>query len=192
MRKLFVIYLIGFNFLNLTAQTENIIVYSWNEVAGCNPDTIYGLSFEKLKLDSIPEELSAFKNLKTLNLGKNKLDELPEFVGDFKDLEVLDLSKNEFSIFPLPICKLTKLKKLIINRNLFESIPDCIKYCSELEEVDLWDTPITGLPEGFYSLSKLKVLDLTGLRFGPTFQENLLTKFPHTKISMEPPCNCMK
>lgn len=192
MKKLFVIFLIGFNFFNLNAQAEDLKVYSWSEIEGCNPDTVIGLSFEKLKLDTIPPELSAFKNLKILNLGKNKLDELPEFIGDFKDLEVLDLSKNEFAIFPLPICKLTKLKKLIINRNLFESIPDCIKYCSELEEVDLWDTPIAGLPEGFYLLSKLKVLDLTGLRFGPTFQENLLYKFPNAKITMEPPCNCMK
>jgi hypothetical protein len=61
-----------------------------------------------------------------------------------------------------------------------------------LEEVDLWDTPIGGFPEGFYTLNKLKVLDLTGLRFGPTFQENLIEKFPNTKITMEPPCNCMK
>ncbi len=192
MKSLFAIFLIALPFSILFGQIENIRVLSWNDITGCNPDTVYGLSFEKLKLDSIPPELSAFKNLKILNLGKNKLDELPDFIGDFKDLEVLDLSKNEFSIFPLPICKLTKLKRLVVNRNLFESIPDCIKYCSDLEEVDLWDTPISGLPEGFYALTNLKVLDLTGLRFGPTFQENLITKFPHTKISMEPPCDCMK
>ncbi len=192
MKKLFVIYLIGFNFFNLNAQTGDLKVYRWSEIAGCNPDTVFGLTFEKLKLDTIPLELSTFKNLKILILGKNKLDDLPEFIGDFKDLEVIDLSKNEFSVFPLPICKLTQLKKLIVNRNLFESIPDCIKYCKDLEEIDLWDTPIAGFPEGFYSLTKLKVIDLTGLRFGPSFQENLISKFPNAKITMEPPCNCMK
>ncbi len=192
MRKLFVIFLIVFRISGLVAQSEGIIVYNWDEIQGCNPDTILGLSLEKLKLDTIPAELSAFKNLYVLNLGKNRFSELPDFIGEMKSLEVLDLSKNEFSIFPLPICRLEKLKKLIVNRNQFESIPDCIKYCKNLEEVDLWDTPIGGFPEGFYALNKLKVLDLTGLRFGPTFQENLIEKFPNTKITMEPPCNCMK
>ena len=192
MRKLFVTFLIVSIISGLHAQVEGVKIYNWSEIKGCNPDTIFGLSLEKLKMDTIPEELSVFQNLTVLNLGKNKFSELPDFIGEMKNLEVLDLSKNEFSIFPLPICRLQKLKKLIVNRNKFESIPDCIKYCEELEEVDLWDTPIGGFPEGFYTLSKIKVLDLTGLRFGPTFQENLIENFPNTKITMEPPCNCMK
>jgi Leucine-rich repeat (LRR) protein len=187
-----VIFLIVTRVNGLEAQDTGAKIYNWDEISGCNPDTIFGLSLEKLKMDTIPMELSAFKNLRFLNLGKNRLSELPDFIGEMKSLEVLDLSKNEFSIFPIPICRLEKLRKLIVNRNQFESIPDCIKYCKELEEIDLWDTPIGGFPEGFYSLINLKVIDLTGLRFGPSFQERLIEQFPNTNITMEPPCNCMK
>lgn len=173
------------------AQIETFPIYDWAELKKCNPDTIYGISLEKLKLDKVPKDLERFKNLRHLNLGKNKLTELPDFIGKMNFLEQLDLSKNKFEIFPLEICRLENLQTLSANRNYFERIPDCIEYCAQLEEVDLWDTPVVYFPVTMQKLKKLKKLDLQGVRYNLKFQENLKMQLPWTIIQFDSPCNCM-
>ena len=58
MKNLFVIILIAAASFQLTAQTDEVKIYEWEEVIHASPDTIYGLSLAKLKLDSLPYELS--------------------------------------------------------------------------------------------------------------------------------------
>ena len=173
------------------AQIETFPVYDWAELKKCNPDTIYGISLEKLKLDKVPKDLERFTNLRHLNLSKNKLNELPDFIGKMIFLEQLDLSKNKFEIFPLEICRLENLQTLAANRNYFERIPDCIEYCSQLELLDLWDTPVVYFPATMQKLKKLKKLDLQGVRYNLKFQENLKMQLPWTTIQFDSPCNCM-
>jgi hypothetical protein len=173
------------------AQQSKPIVYEWEMVQSASPDTIFGVTLERLKLDSIPAGLARFTELKYLNLGRNRLQELPTFIGDFTQLEVLDISRNKFAIFPIELCKLTELKELVANRNLFTRLPDCIGYCAKLERIDLWETPVATFPNSLYTLKELKELDLQGVRYNLKFQNELKQKLPAVKIKLDAPCNCL-
>ena len=192
MKKLFVISIVLQISAALFGQGSILTVYSWEEVRNANPDTVLAISFNKLKIVSVPNELKKFKNLMHLDLGKNKLTELPEFIGDFSKLEHLDLSKNDLAIFPIEICKLSALKTLIVNRNTFDQLPDCISYLGQLEFIDLWDTPVMSFPPSLVNMKNLKRIDLQGVRYGPTFQMKFKESLPWVSIEFDPPCDCME
>lgn len=174
------------------SQPDTLKVYHWSELDKANPDTIFGLSFAKMKLTELPSELVTFKNLKVLDLEKNKLKDLPAYIGDMSNLEVLNVAKNELNIFPVEICKLSALRKLILNRNTFDQIPECIGYCTKLELIDLWDTPVMTFPTSLQSLKHLQIIDLQGVKYGPSFQRDFQKKLPSVTVKFDPPCDCME
>lgn len=173
------------------SQSE-VKIYEWEEIQGADGDTIYGVSFSKMKLDSVPESLSTYKHLRVLDLSKNKLKRIPTFLGELTELEVLDVSKNRLEVFPLPVCRMTNLKQLILNRNFFDYMPECIGYLENLEYIDLYDTPIHNLPEGLVKMKALKKIDLTGVRFAPSFQDKWNALLPNVEIIFDVPCQCME
>jgi Leucine-rich repeat (LRR) protein len=192
MRKLFgICLLLLYSWIGFS-QSDSVKVYNWSELGNADPDTIYGISFSKIKLTEVPEDLAKYRNLKILDLSKNKLTSLPQFIGDLNSLEELNLSKNDFEVFPVEICKLTNLERLIANRNPFDNLPECIEYCSKLEYMDLWETPISSFPNSIVNLKSLKEIDLQGIRYGPTFQKEIKKKIPWVTIKFDPPCDCME
>lgn len=192
MRKLFVVCLQLIFSLTVFSQTDSVKVYTWSEVVDANPDTIYGISFSKMKLTEVPEELTKFQKLRILDLSKNKLNSLPEFLGNLSSIEELNISRNDFEIFPVEICKLSNLRTLIANRNAFYVLPECIGYLSKLEYLDLWETPISSFPESIVNLKALKEIDLQGIMYGPTFQNEIKKKIPWVTFKFDPPCKCME
>jgi hypothetical protein len=191
MKSLFVIILlIGSNF-QLSAQVGELRVYEWKDVLNASPDTIYGLSFAKLKLKSLPQDLSKFIHLKRLDLKKNKLTKLPNFIANFHALETIDLDKNDLIYFPVVFCRMPQLKNILIGNNSFEILPNCISGIKSLEYLDLYDTPITRLPDSFELLKNLQKVDLSGIKFSPEFQGLWLQKMPQVTWEFDPPCACM-
>ena len=191
MRKIVVLFLILFLFSNTYCQS-NLKTYTWEDVKEANPDTVFSISFEKNKLDSIPIQLLKFINLKKLDLSKNKLTHLPDSFINLKQLEILDLGKNKLSEFPPEICKLTHLKKLVLNRNDISTIPYLIINLTELETLDIWDTPIISFPEQFVSMKNLKYIDARGVTHGSAYQKKWKEKLPWIKIEFDAPCNCIE
>lgn len=192
MKKLYAICILSlFSTLSI-GQDDSVVIYHWSDLKSYNPDTIFGLSFEKMKLDKIPAELKTFKNLRTLNLSKNKLTDLPDYIGELNQLKILDISRNKFAIFPVEICRLNNLQKLLASRNLFDKIPECIGFCSKLEIIDLWDTPIMSFPNSMENLKNLKEMDLQGIKYGPTFQKDLQKQLSWVFIKFDAPCDCME
>jgi Leucine-rich repeat (LRR) protein len=189
MRKLFVLYWLS---CGLTVFGQEMRMYDWEIAQFANPDTVFAISLTKQKLESLPENLKQFTQLKKLDLSKNKLKELPAFIGDFTQLEELDLSKNSFTILPLPICKLTKLKRLLLGRNQINQLPACFQYCEALEELDMWDNPLHEFPEALVPLKKLKKVDLQGVMYGPTFQQAVRQKLKGVEVLFDAPCDCME
>lgn len=190
MRNVFAVILLLW--LSPVFGQKSVRGYSWEEVKNANPDTVFAISFRKMKLDSIPVELSKFTSLKKLDLGKNKLTRLPAFLTDFKSLEELNIEKNRFDIFPLPVCQMTGLKRLIINRNNIGNVPDCIEYVRNLEYFDAYDNPIGSLPESFVRLKSLKKVDFSGVRTAPSFQEKWIQRLPNVEWVFDAPCDCME
>ena len=192
MKKIFVlIFLLNFNFsFGQKYQVENVVVYAWEDVIHANPDTIYGISFSKLKLAKLPDELKLFRRLKVLDVSKNKLAELPDFIDEFHFLEHLNLEKNKLINFPVRVCKDTSLRFLRLGKNLFETLPNSIELLTKLEYLDLYDTPIGSFPETLVKLTGLKEIDLTGIRFSASFQESWIKKLPNANFIFDSPCDC--
>lgn len=192
MKNLFVIILIAAASFQLTAQTDEVKIYEWEEVIHASPDTIYGLSLAKLKLDSLPYELSKFVHVKILDLKKNRLTNLPDFIANFDSLETIDLDKNDLVYFPVVFCRMPNLKNILVGNNFFETLPECIAGIKNLEYLDLYDTPIRSLPAGLESCNNLKKVDLSGIKFSPEFQESWLKRMPQVTWEFDPPCACMR
>jgi Leucine-rich repeat (LRR) protein len=174
------------------AQADTLRIYHLTELNSAHPDSVFYISLSREKLIEVPEIIAKFTQVRVLDLGKNKLSELPDFIGEMKYIEVLDLSKNELSIFPTEICRLTNLKTLIINRNTFDQIPECFGYCTKVESIDLWEVPIAHFPQSMDQLKALKVIEIQGVKYGPSFQEALRKRLPWVDIRFDAPCDCME
>jgi hypothetical protein len=174
------------------SQLYTLRVYTLKELESANPDSVFYISLAREKLTEVPAIIERFTNVKVLDLGKNKLTELPSFIGDLKFIEILDLSKNELSIFPNEICRLSNLTTLLINRNTFDEIPECFGYCMKVEMIDLWEVPIAHFPRSMDQLKALKVIEIQGVKYGPSFQEALRKRLPWVDIHFDSPCDCME
>lgn len=177
--------------LNVHGQSE-LKVYEWEVAKTADPDTIYGISFAKMKLLEVPEELAQFTALRVLDLQHNKLTHLPDFLGDFKNLKELNASRNRLELFPLQVCRMVSLERLILNSNAFDNLPECIEFARELRYVDLYDTPIRDLPESLTHLKHLEKMDFSGIRFSPSFQKKWISLLPNVKLIFDAPCDCME
>jgi Leucine-rich repeat (LRR) protein len=190
-KKYALFFLVLLNFFSSHAS-DSLKIYPWDEAKQLDPSLVFGISFEKLKLDSLPAELARFKNVQYLNLSKNKLHKLPDFMRDFDSLKVLDLHKNNFTVFPMQICAYQQIEKLILSRNDFEQIPECIQYLRKLNYLDLSDTPVSAFPEAFVSMPQLKTLVLHGLAYPPSFHAKWKERLPWMRIEFDPPCHCLE
>ena len=194
MKKIFVIILLTFanQLFGQEYSLDSVKMYEWSEVLAADPDTIFGITFEKKKLDELPQELSNFKRLISLNLKKNRLTSLPDYFSEFKDLVDLNLEKNKLEYYPIQLCKITSIKYLRLGANLFENVPECIEYTAELVYLDLYDTPIHKIPNSLLNLKNLKVVDLSGIQFSPAFQKSWIENSANIKFVFDAPCDCFE
>jgi len=190
MRNIVIIYYLLIN-STLFSQAE-IKSYKWEEVIHSLPDTIYSVTFEKLKIKELPIDLKRFKNIKVLNLSKNNLSELPSFIQEFEKLEVIYLDKNKFTEFPSVLLNNKNLKELYLSRNEITVLPDEIDQLSELVKLDLWSTAITYFPPSIVNLKKVQFIDLRGVTYGPTFIKEITTSMNWVTFKYETPCSCVE
>ena len=188
MKRIFVLILLLWSNVNFA---QDIRMYTWREALSANPDSVYGITFEKMKLKSLPDELKNFTQIKRLNLGKNKLVKIPNYVGDMSNLTYLNAERNQLTSFPIVVCRLTALEQLIVNRNNISEVPACIEYATGLEYIDVYDNPITKLPESLMNMGNLKKIDFTGIRFSPKFQDSWKERLPSVELIFDAPCDCM-
>ncbi len=188
MKRIFVLILLLWSSAILA---QDVKMFTWEEALSANPGSVFGITFEKLKLKSLPDELERFHQLKYLNISKNKLTRLPSYIGEMKNLIHLNAERNQLDIFPIVVCRLESLRELIINRNSITELPSCIEYASKLEYIDIYDNPIIHLPESLDNLNELKKIDFTGIRFSPKFQKSWMNRLPNVELIFDAPCDCM-
>lgn len=169
--------------------SDETFFYSLN-AALKNPEKVYKLRLQKQKLESIPDEVFMFKNLRTLDLSKNNIKDIDTRIAELKYLENLDLSKNEIDTFPEVICEIRKLKVLKMSRNNMEEIPVQIENLGFLETLELWDNDFSVFPESMSNLKSLKSLDLRGIIIESSEMNRLEDLMPGVKIHFSPACNC--
>jgi len=141
------------------------------------------LDFNGLDLLVLPEEISLFTGLITLDLTENKIRYLPESIGNLlqlqkltvcynrlevipdsigklKHLEILDLTANRLRKIPASLCDANSILSLELGENLIKSLPDEIGKLTQLVKLDLTDNNLEELPDTIGCLSKLRMLYL--------------------------------
>jgi hypothetical protein len=182
--------------INTFAQSQihkfdSLSYWTWEDaLAVSDKSVVKAITFEKQKLELLPDELFEFVNLRGLNLGKNKLKTLPENIIVFEQLQFLYLNKNKIEVLPYQIYHLRNLIGLDVSRNRLVALPVGISQLSHLRYLDVWDTGISGLPIDLKDLTDLEYLDVRGMTFSPKFLDDWYAALPKTKIRFDPPCNC--
>ncbi|MEG3995253.1 leucine-rich repeat domain-containing protein [Microcoleus sp. SVA1B1] len=110
---------------------------------------------------TMPEVLLEMKQLESLNLTSIGLKSIPEVIGELSNLTELNLSNNQITSIPEVIGKLSNLTQLSLWNNQITSIPEVIGKLSNLTELDLSKNQITSIPEVIGKLSNLTQLDLS-------------------------------
>ncbi len=192
MKRLFVLFLILSASPVFANPIDTLRVYTWEEALKAGPEKVFAITFEKMKLETLPDELAKFKHLKKLNLSKNKLAEVPDFISKFDSLQELDLHRNKLINFPTQVCSMKNIQRLILSSNEFSSIPECVQYLKKLNYLDLSDSPVTTFPEAFTVMPQLKTLSLHGLAYAPSFQRRWRERLPWMRIEFDAPCDCLE
>lgn len=177
---------------NLFAGNEDTLkIYTWEDAQKADPLKVYGIKFNKLKLENVPEDLQKYTNLRVLDLSKNKLSTLPNFINTFAQLKEINLYKNKFINFPVELCGAKSLEKITISSNYFASIPSCFTNLQHLKYIDLSDNPISDFPAVFDEMKNVKRIEINGILFNAKTQEMWNRRLPWIKIGFDAPCNCL-
>ena len=115
-------------------------------------------------IQKLPNKLSIFTNLETLDVQKNKIADsgIPAELSSLVGLKKLDLSHNFLTKFPPELAALTSLKWLSLGHNSIGKIPTEIGNLADLETLKLNHNQISWLPAQMGKLVMLKAFDLTG------------------------------
>lgn len=119
----------------------------------------------KNNLKYLPSSIGELKKLKVLSLTANKLDSLPEEIGELESLEQLWLWQNNLKTLPGSIGQLKNLKNLYVHYNWLDSIPESIGGCEALEFVNLNRNNLQRIPESLGKIKGLKELHLVKAGF---------------------------
>lgn len=136
------------------------------------PDKVTRLNLSGMSMDSLPQEISLFKNLTYLNLRNNHLKIFPEELSKLQNLRVLDVGGNLFSSLPQSVSSFASLEELFIDneQNLdFETSIEAIAGIPKLRTLHLENNREFGTNS---SLQKLKnvnsvFVNISMLRYVP-------------------------
>lgn len=116
------------------------------------------LSLANNRLSRLPQEFSAFRSLRSLNLSSNFLDKFPIFLCELESLVDIDVSFNSISCLPDEIGKLRNLEKFVMTNNrLSGSLPSTLPQLSSLRELDIKYNTLTAI-DIVSELPKLEIL----------------------------------
>lgn len=144
------------------------------------------LDLSRNKLRQVPAELLALEHLEYLNLSFNQLTTLGDNIAVCRSLRILYLNNNQLVDLPKDVGYLNRLVYLEFENNSVRSFPQSMQFATNLirlngaknkleglfdagigfsafslEELQLADNQITLLPEEFWRMPCLKILNLT-------------------------------
>jgi len=139
------------------------------------PDKIF--QFEDLRilslanslLTELPSDIKKLKKLEKLSLEGNNIKSLPREFSELKNLTTLCLGFSKFESIPKEIFELKNLRFLYIQYNSIDEIPSDIKRLIHLKELNIRGNNIREIPSDIAELDKMKVLNLG---------RNKITKLP--------------
>ncbi|MBC6298056.1 hypothetical protein HCJ45_13150, partial [Listeria sp. FSL L7-1517] len=103
---------------------------------------------------SIPNQISDYKNLTTLEARSGTITEVPDSIGELKKLETLNLNQNKLQEFPMITLQLPVLKNLYINTGNITEIPaEITTMSSHLISLDIRFQNLISLPSVIFTTS---------------------------------------
>ena len=172
----------------LTAQPDRVY-RSLGEVT--HPDSVFVLKLTHKRLNAVPQEVLAFRNLRVLDLSKNFIREIPAEMGQLSHLEELNLERNHIRTVPDEMGNLVQLRRLNLSRNPILDLPASMGNLSRLEELTIWSTGIIEFPASFSALNyTLKVIDMRVCPLTYDNQEAIEQLLPTPKKKWFRTCNC--
>ncbi len=117
------------------------------------------LQLKKANSETIPEQVIALRQLKSLEMSGAGLNRLPNALSRFSVLEELDLSGNDFATFPSVILQLHRLRSLALGRIQSADSPERLYPLWHLQRLTL-GCGFSNWPEGWCDLPQLMVLCL--------------------------------
>uniref|UniRef100_F7C276 Leucine-rich repeats and calponin homology (CH) domain-containing 3 n=1 Tax=Xenopus tropicalis TaxID=8364 RepID=F7C276_XENTR len=126
--------------------------------ATLNLQALSFLNISRNQLTSLPGHLCSLP-LKVLIVSNNKLDSLPEEIGALRNLTELDVSCNEIQTIPTQIGKLESLRDLNIRRNHLVQLPHELAELP-LVRLDFSCNKVTCIPVCYRNLRHLQTIML--------------------------------
>ncbi len=130
-------------------------------------ESVHEIDLSHQQIAHIPP-LSAYKELKKLDLSYNKLEAFPKALFEITQLEELSLTGNPFKTIPEELFHLVRLKILKLESTDIERLPPQIGNLTKLEVLSLSSNKAfdsNPLPEELLHCIKLRLLDLTSCGF---------------------------
>jgi len=118
------------------------------------------VELNKLDLETIPEKIFEFCNLKMLSLSSNLITKIPSQISNLKKLEELYLDRNKITELPEEIGDLPKLKKLILSNNKIRLLPNNFYNLTNLEILNFITNELEEITDDIGKLTKLEYLYL--------------------------------
>ena len=110
-------------------------------------DGIKYLNLDGWGLESVPQEVFEFRNLKSLSLKFNQITEIPNEVSYLASMKVLNVGFNRLTSLPESIGEIKFLKSLSVVNNNISSLPKSIQNLRNLKYIGVGGTKITRAPE---------------------------------------------
>jgi len=134
------------------------------------------LNLSQNQITYIPENISAFSNLRKISVGWNKLTELPMGIFDLAALQELRAENNMIRVIPGQVGDLHALNTLVLNHNFISVIP---LRCAELKflvKVDLSENPVEICPSSILLLHQKNELLLQKSKRKGLIKRSILLK----------------
>jgi small GTP-binding protein len=126
------------------------------------------ISFSKLGLTSLPDELWELENLERLMLPRNNLTKIPDEIIKLKRLKSININRNYVKDISSNITKLQNLTQLTISRNELTEVPEVLLKIPNLLGLNLSKNNLSDFPDIDFNSNNLKSLDLSGNIFEKT------------------------
>lgn len=144
-------------------------------------DRVIKVELNRLDLETIPDKIFEFKNIKMLSLSSNLITKIPDKISNLKNLEEFYLDRNKIVELPESIGELPKLKKLILSNNKIKHLPDTFYNLSNLELLNIISNELEEIKDDVLKLSKLEYLYIRANKL--RYISKHIAKIKHVGIS---------
>ncbi|EOU3550051.1 leucine-rich repeat domain-containing protein, partial [Listeria monocytogenes] len=163
--------------------TENALSKNRKDITLSDLETIQTLTTPD-GADSIPNKISDYKNLTSLNSTNGTITEVPSSIGELNKLVTLNLNQNNLQVFPMAIFQLPNLENLEINKGDITEIPaEITTLASHLISLDIRYQKLISVPSTIFTTNWDKgngmklLLSTTGNQITSDIPANYLDDF---------------